>query len=65
MYVCVYIITDLFFYLNSSVQVICHFNILLTEAGGMHEAGYVYSICSTKYHFSIGYFTSVLVLLLL
>ena len=25
----------------------CHFNILLTEAGVMHEAGYVYFIRST------------------
>ena len=30
-----------YIYLISSVQVICHFNILLTEAGVMHEAGYV------------------------
>ena len=35
------------FYLISSVQVVCHFNILLTEAGVMHEAEYVYSIWST------------------
>ena len=30
-----------------SVLVICHFNDLLTEAGVMHEAGYVNSIWST------------------
>ena len=27
--------------------VICHFNIQLTEAYVMHEAGYVYSVWST------------------
>ena len=27
--------------------VICHFNINLTEAAVMHEAGYAYSIWST------------------
>ena len=42
----------LYLYLISSVQIICHFNILLTEAGVMHEAGYVYSIWSTLYPFS-------------
>ena len=30
-----------------SVLVICHLNIQLTEAGVMHEVGYVYSIWST------------------
>ena len=35
--------TELFYlYLISSVQVVCHFNIILTGAGVMHEAGYVY-----------------------
>ena len=37
------------------MQVVCHFNILLTEAGVMHKAGYVNSIWSTSYHFSFGY----------
>ena len=31
----------LYLYLISSVQVVCHFTILLTEAGVLHEAGYV------------------------
>ena len=44
-------------YLISFVQIICHFNILLTEASVIHEAGYVYSIWSTTSHF--GYYTSV------
>ena len=43
----------------ASVLVICHFNIKLTEAGVVHEAGYVNSIWNTKYHFSFGYLTSV------
>ena len=34
-------------YIFGSVQIICHFNIKLTEAGVMHEAEYVYSIWST------------------
>ena len=43
----------------SSVLIIYHFNIHLSEAGVMHEAEYVYSICITKYHFTLAYFTSV------
>ena len=46
-------------HLFCSVLVICPFNIYLTEAGVMLEAGYVYSILSTKYHFPFSYFTSV------
>ena len=42
MCVCVYL------YIFDSLLVICHFNILLTGAGVMHEAGYVYSIYSTS-----------------
>ena len=34
----------LYLYLISSVQIVCHFNILLKEAGVMHDAGYVDSI---------------------
>ena len=34
----------LYLHLFGSVLDICHFNINLTEAGVMHEAGYVYSI---------------------
>ena len=33
-----------YFYLCSSVLIICHFNIHLALAGVMHEVGYVYSI---------------------
>ena len=35
------------FYLHliGSMQVICHFNICLTQAGVMHEAVYAYSSC--------------------
>ena len=41
------------YYLKFPVRVLhtldksCHSNIFLTEAGAMHEAGYVYSIWST------------------
>ena len=42
-----YILTGLNLYTFCSVIVICHFNIELTEAGVMHEAGYVDSIWST------------------
>ena len=37
----------LYLYLIISVLVVCHFNILLTEPGVMHETGYVYSIWRT------------------
>ena len=37
----------LYLYLISSVHVVCLFNILLTEAGVMYEAEYVYFIWST------------------
>ena len=42
-----YSFVRLFLYLICSVLVICHFNIKLTGAGVMHEAGYVDSIWST------------------
>ena len=32
MYICFHIITYIYLYLISAVQVVCHFNILLTEA---------------------------------
>ena len=41
------IVVIYFLYTFCSVIVICHFNIELTEAGVMHEAGYVDSIWST------------------
>ena len=46
---CISVFTFIFIYLYliSSVQVVCHFNILLTEAGVMYEAVYVDSIWST------------------
>ena len=34
-------------YLFSSLLVICHFHIYMTDAGAMHEAGYIYSIWSS------------------
>ena len=37
----------LYLYRFSFVLVICHININLTEAGVMHEAGYVYYIWTT------------------
>ena len=42
-----YILTGFEFIFFCSVIVICHFNMELTEAGVMHEAGYVDSIWST------------------
>ena len=47
MYVCFYIDNRFCIQLICSVLVICHFNIKLTEAGVIHEAGYVDSIWST------------------
>ena len=35
---------------------LCHFNIFLTDAGVMHDAGYVYSTWNTYYHPPFGYF---------
>ena len=41
MYICFYILTDfVFIYLLVPCKS-CHYNILLTEVGVMHEAGYV------------------------
>ena len=60
-----YPVSDLYIkhvlYLNlfSSVLVICHGNTHLTQTGVMHEAGYVYYIWRTFYHFPYGYFTYV------
>ena len=56
---CFDIITSFVCDLVSSVLVICHLNITLTEAGVMHEAAYIYCIRSTWYHFPFGYFTAV------
>ena len=47
MYICFYIITDFVFIFQLVPCKSCHFNNLLTEAGVMHEAGYVDSIRST------------------
>ena len=41
MYICFYIITDFIFIFELVPCKSCHFNNLLTEAGVMHEAGYV------------------------
>ena len=46
MYICFYIITEFVFIFQLVPCKSCHFY-LLTEAGVMHEAGYVYSIWST------------------
>ena len=48
MYICFYIITDFVFIFELVPCKSCHFNNLLTEAGVMHEAGYVDSIWSTS-----------------
>ena len=47
LYICFYIITDFVFIFELVPCKSCHFNNLLTEAGVMHEAGYVDSIWST------------------
>ena len=47
MYICFYIITDFVFIFQLVPCKSLHFNNLLTEAGVMHEAGYVDSIWST------------------
>ena len=47
MYICFYIITDFVFIFELVPCKSCNFNNLLTEAGVMHEAGYVDSIWST------------------
>ena len=41
MYICFYIITDFVFIFELGPCKSCHFNNLLTEAGVLHEAGYV------------------------
>ena len=41
MYICFYIISDFVFIFELVPCKSCHFNNLLTEAGVMHEAGYV------------------------
>ena len=55
MYICFYIITDFVFIFQLVPRKSCHFNNLLTEAGVMHEAGYVYSIWITMTTSLIGY----------
>ena len=47
MYFCFYIITDFVFIFYLVLCKSCYFNILLTKAGVMHEAGYVYALWST------------------
>ena len=47
MYICFYILTDFVFIFSFEPCKSCHFNALLTRAGVMHEAEYVYSIWNT------------------
>ena len=47
MYICFYITTDFVFIFQLVPCKSSHFNNLLTKAGVMHEAGYVYFIWST------------------
>ena len=54
-YVYLFLHQILYLYLISPMQAVRHFNILLTEACVMHEAGSIHFIWSTYYYFSFGY----------